>query len=183
MGAKSILLLAGHMGQHFINAYHSCADITVIVEPSPQGTGGALKQAENMLDEEFLLFNGDTFFTFDPALLAWLAENGEMDALMLLRSMTTTSRSGVVTLKNRRVVAFRERGNGGPGLINAGVYRLRRRALELLPEGRSSLEVDLLPALAHGNRLLGMVSEGVFIDIGIPEDYRRASNIIQGCQT
>lgn len=70
---------------------------------------------------------------------------------------------------------MRERPDGrGPGLINGGVYVLDRTVAERLPPGASSLERDLLPALAGEGRLGARIYDGAFIDIGVPDAYGEA---------
>jgi len=62
------------------------------------------------------------------------------------------------------------------GLVNAGVYVFSHDFLKHLPEGPASLEKDVFPRLLpHGIYVLEQ--DGVFIDIGIPEDYARAQEI------
>jgi NDP-sugar pyrophosphorylase family protein len=75
-----------------------------------------------------------------------------------------------------RVVTFASRpANGGPGLINAGVYMFHRAVLDAIPQGRPvSLEAEVLPALAARGALFGWLTDGDFIDIGTPESYRTA---------
>lgn len=52
---------------------------------------------------------------------------------------------------------------------------MRREILDLIPAGRPcSLEAEIFPRLAKSGRVRGTVLDGYFIDIGVPEDYRRA---------
>jgi D-glycero-alpha-D-manno-heptose 1-phosphate guanylyltransferase len=68
-------------------------------------------------------------------------------------------------------------------LANGGVYWVRPRALHqtgFLPGNKCSLEEDIFPsAFALGQRMMGIEFAGVFIDIGIPADYNRASNLLK----
>jgi D-glycero-alpha-D-manno-heptose 1-phosphate guanylyltransferase len=74
-----------------------------------------------------------------------------------------------VRLDGARVTGFAEKAEGaGAGLINGGVYWMRREAVETLPPGPASLERDVFPALAAAGRLAGRVYEAPFIDIGVP---------------
>ena len=60
-----------------------------------------------------------------------------------------------------------------PGLINGGVYAVNRQVLDSIPtDQKISLETDVLPGLL-GKGVFGMAGESYFIDIGLPEDYRR----------
>lgn len=74
-----------------------------------------------------------------------------------------------------RLTAFNEKTTKArPGTINGGVYLMTRSLMEEIPRGKVSLENDMIPRwLGECRRLGGMVNDGYFIDIGIPEDYFR----------
>ena len=60
------------------------------------------------------------------------------------------------------------------GTINGGVYLLSKSLIEQIPEGKVSLEQEMIPKwMKEGYQLGGFVNEGYFIDIGVPEDYYR----------
>ena len=69
-----------------------------------------------------------------------------------------------------------------PHLANGGVYWLRPDALReqaAVAEAPQSLETDLFPALLRaGRKLCGCVFQGTFIDIGLPDDFRRAQDLL-----
>jgi D-glycero-D-manno-heptose 1,7-bisphosphate phosphatase len=76
-----------------------------------------------------------------------------------------------------------ERPDGpGPGLVNGGVY-LMKREIASMAEQVCSLERDVLPGLAAAGRLCGRGFDRYFIDIGVPEDYDRAQKEVPGRQT
>ena len=63
-------------------------------------------------------------------------------------------------------------------MINAGVYLQRKEIVSALPAGKAiSLERDLFPGLLSG-KVYGLISEGIFIDIGIPADLERAQTLL-----
>jgi len=94
---------------------------------------------------------------------------------MCLRQVEDTARYGSVQMAGDFVASFNEKGRSGPGLINGGIYCLKREAVDLLPAGASSLERDLFPQLAGRNRLCALAFDGYFIDIGLPETLARAA--------
>ncbi|MDQ2803986.1 MAG: HAD-IIIA family hydrolase, partial [Pseudomonadota bacterium] len=182
-GVEEFLVLSGYLSAQLEQAVRAAAaslprpaSIAFSVEPTPAGTGGALFQARGMLDERFLLCNGDSLFDCNLARLlsaAW-TDGAETLGRMLLRQAGEASRYGVVSLQGDRVTAFHERpATGVSGLINAGVYALNRRILEHLSPS-CSLERDVFPVLAAAGQLRGTPAEGWFIDIGVPEDLQRA---------
>src|SRR5712692_2707893 len=100
----------------------------------------------------------------------------EAAMVILLRSVGDLARYGRVALdRDGRVTQFVEKGAcAGPGLINAGVYLVRKKIVRDLPANQAvSLERDVFPCLLD-SRVYGLVCKGVFIDIGIPDDLRKA---------
>lgn len=152
------------------------------VEDSPLGTGGAVAlAAEQLSDDAFLVLNGDTLFDLNylDLALALDAEDAPRPlAAMALRPVPDAGRYGSVELAAGRVRAFAEKSAQGAGLVNGGVYVLRRELLERLPSGPSSLERDLFPALAAEGALVGRAYDGFFVDIGIPESLSGAQRSV-----
>ena len=78
-----------------------------------------------------------------------------------------------------RITQFVEKGSrAGPGLINAGVYLLRKKIVRELPASTAiSLEKEVFPRLLDRG-VYGLVCTGLFIDIGIPDDFKRAQALL-----
>lgn len=178
-GFRDILLLTGYLAAVFepFQAEWSARGVTLTcrVEPEPAGTGGALHLALPDLAPEFLLLNGDSFFAVDLADFTVPPLPPGVDGRLALRAMPVTGRYGTVRLADGRICGFQPRAaEGGPGLINAGVYWLRRAVVAENSGLPYSLEADVFPRLAAAGRLEGRVFDGYFLDIGIPEDFARA---------
>ena len=91
-----------------------------------------------------------------------------------------SARYGSVTIEpGGRVTEFVEKGTrSGAGLINAGVYLVRKEIVAALPAGEAvSLERDVFPGLLRG-KVYGLISKGLFIDIGVPADLERAQTVL-----
>ena len=148
--------------------------VDVAIEPDRAGTAGALYHARDRLDDRFFLFNGDSLLQADLLELeAKLASSGAVGALAL-RPVDALGRYGVVRLEGEQVTAFGASGDPkAPGLINGGVYAFSRALVDRLPP-TGSLEADVLPHLADEGALRGLVCDGFFLDIGVPEDFARA---------
>lgn len=182
-GFRQVLLLAGFRAEVLETwlARDRVAErlglaVEVVVEPQPMGTGGALIQARDRLDDAFLLANGDTWFDFDWRVLA---DRADAPVVMALRQIAEADRYETAVLVAGRVTAFRPRkGTPTPGLINGGVYRLEKAAL---PDraGVWSLEADFLPRVAAEGQLGGEVFAGDFIDIGVPASFAAAQNLLR----
>lgn len=177
-GFEEIILLCGHFAEKIYSVFDGVtvlnSRVRCVVEPQPMGTGGALQQAANLLDSEFLLLNGDSLFDFNLRDLQTLASNESWLGKVALRPLTDTGRYGTVTLEGEQINSFVEKANSGSGLINGGVYMLRREVLGYIQSVPCSLEKDILPRLVSEGKLYGRAYPGYFIDIGIPEDLQRA---------
>lgn len=180
-GVERILLLAGHFGDQITLRYGERivggATVSVIVEPEPAGTAGALRIAAQALDETFYLMNGDSIVDINLRSLD-LAAAGALNA-MAVRAVDNASRYGSVTVNAaNRVVRFEEKRldlDDRPGLINAGVYLLRREVVDLIDRTPMSIESDIFPLLAKNGAIVAVPTEGYFIDIGLPDTLERAA--------
>lgn len=185
-GFDRIILLAGYLGGQFADGFAGVRRlagrdvvIQVVVEPEPAGTGGALEFLRDFADDSFLLMNGDSWFDLDLRAFATTAQGDDALVSMALRQTVDTSRFGLVELEGRRVARFLPRGAAAnAGLINAGVYFMRRAMLDQIPPRPCSLEADVFPALAAAGLLAGVIEQGFFIDIGVPADYAAADSLI-----
>jgi len=177
-GVSEILLLAGHLAEVVAERYDGRAvlgaAVRVVVEREPAGTGGALRHVADQLDDVFLMSNGDSFCELNYLALEQALGPDDIGA-MALRQVDDAARFGSVELAGDRVTAFREKNAAsGPGLISAGVYVLRRRVLDLITHLPCSIESAVFPQLAESGALAGQVSNGYFIDIGLPETLAAA---------
>jgi len=186
-GVEEFVLLAGHLSAEIEAAVDEIrrflprpATITISVEPSRAGTGGALHHARALLDERFLLCNGDSVFSCNLADLLRAAQH-DPGCWLLLRPVADLDRYGAVALgpDGRRVQSFQARaasqaGTRSGGLINSGVYLLDSRIFDYLTPD-CSLEQDVLPALAEAGQLSAVVKDGYFRDIGLPGDLAAAA--------
>lgn len=181
-GFDRILLLAGHYGEQIRERYEGRrirgSHVTVAIEPAPMGTAGALRWSRALLDDRFLLLNGDTYFD-----IAYRGLERALDAAphalaaLALRTVADAARYGAVEVEGERIRRFREKvpnEAGAVGVINGGVYLMARELVDLIPEGPSSLEVDIFPGLAAQGRLIGASRQGYFIDIGLPDTLTQA---------
>lgn len=147
-----------------------------VIENTTLGTGGAAHHAMAATGlSEALIANGDTFLggsleamlhPLDPAV-------GEA---MRIATVTVADRGrfgGVAVEPQGVVTAFLEKGQTGAGMINAGLYRVHASALVGEDAPSFSMETDVMPRLLSRRALTAREVAGPFIDIGIPEDYRR----------
>jgi mannose-1-phosphate guanylyltransferase len=156
-----------------------------VEEPEPLGTGGAVKFAEPLLDERFLVLNGDVLTDIDlTAQLARHVDTGARATLALI-AVEDPSAYGLVRLDgDGGVREFLEKPSPDQidtNLVNAGAYVLERDVLAGIPAGqRVSIEREVFPTLV-GDGLHGAPSDGYWLDIGTPERYLQATyDILDG---
>lgn len=174
-GVQRAVLAVGYMHQtirkHFGDKYRDCA-ITYSVEQQPLGTGGALVQALSLVQAKtFLVLNGDTYFAVPLSTLTEFHRQHRAEVSLSLFRSDNPRYTGISLAADGRVENL-----SGHGAANGGVFMFERSAVARLPAGVSSLEKDLLPRLLDG--LYGCIFDVPFVDIGLPEDWRAAANII-----
>ncbi|KAA0577949.1 NTP transferase domain-containing protein [Azospirillum sp. B21] len=177
-GFDDIVLLAGYQAEivhAFVNqgniGAQTGARIRVVVEQAPLGTGGALHHARELLADEFLMMNGDSMFDFNLLDLATRSLPQPCIGRLALRSVPDATRFGLVKISGSRIINFHERPKfPGPGIVNGGVYYIKKDILKLINNFPCSIERDVFPRLALEGLLAGLTFNGYFVDIGIPED-------------
>jgi len=174
-------VITDHFGSNFKGAA-----IDYVIEREPLGTGGGLLLAAQKMSNElpFLLLNGDTYFEVDLKALNEFSLRNEADCSFSLFCPNEIGRyMGMEVSPKGQVISLKSSRNLSHPLANGGVYWVRSQAL-LLDEftcgDKISLEDDIFPAcLASGKRLFGLEFPGKFIDIGVPDDYRRAQDFLE----
>ncbi|MDR0864318.1 MAG: nucleotidyltransferase family protein [Candidatus Symbiothrix sp.] len=156
-------------------------EVTTKVEESPLGTGGAIKYALSAVKgDSAIVINGDTFFNIDLDQFERFHLFQQAEATIALKPMTNFERYGSVILdeESKQIGNFEEKKYCEKGLINGGIYAIRKDALDIFPE-KFSMENDYFSRKVAEGKLSGYISDGFFIDIGIPEDYKRAQSLFK----
>ncbi len=156
-----------------------------VEEPDPRGTAGALKYAESLLDERFLMLNGDVLTDID--LTAQMAQHERTSAAgtLALVPVEDPSAYGLVRLEEDNAVReFVEKPSADQidtNLISAGAYVLERWILDDVPADQNvSIEREVWPRLV-GHGLYGFPSEAYWLDIGTPDRYLQGTfDILEG---
>jgi D-glycero-alpha-D-manno-heptose 1-phosphate guanylyltransferase len=181
-GVGRVILAVGYKREVIIAHFGAAWDgleIDYAIETEPRGTGGGTRLAVDRLrGDSALLLNGDSFLARPLAPLRAALAAGR-DLVLTVRPEPDTGRYGVCEVEDGRVIGFRPGVPGGAGLINAGVYALRRGLFDGfdLPEV-FSFEQDFMAP--HIGRLSvgAVVADEPFIDIGLPESYALAQSFI-----
>ncbi len=156
-----------------------------VEEPEPRGTAGALKYAEEFLDERFLMLNGDVLSDLDLSAQVAGHERTGARATLALVGVPDPSAYGLVrTGEDGSVTEFVEKPSADQvdtNLISAGAYVLERDVVEMIEPGRAvSIEREIWPRLV-GNGLYACAHDAYWLDIGTPETYLQATfDILEG---
>jgi mannose-1-phosphate guanylyltransferase len=196
-GVDDVIMSCGFLASGVRNVLGDGSGLGVrlrfVEEPEPLGTAGALKFAEPMLDEHFLMLNGDVLTDIDLTEQIEQHERTGAKATLALVAVPDPTNYGLVRIDDEgRVREFVEKPSSdsveerpssdeNDNLISAGAYVLERGILELVPAGRNvSIEREVWPLLVE-NGLYGFRAENYWLDIGTPERYLRATfDIIEG---
>jgi mannose-1-phosphate guanylyltransferase len=151
----------------------------------PLGTGGPIKNVEKLIGrkEPFLVLNGDVLTNINYAeLVKKHRSRSKALATIALYEVEDPSRYGVAKLtKDNKILNFIEkppREKAPSNLINAGIYVLEPEIFDYIPSGKPvSIEREVFPKLAKEGKLYGYDFEGLWIDIGEPDDYLRANKL------
>lgn len=150
-------------------------------EETPLFTGGAVKRALNSCQSDWVfVLNGDTWLDVDfSAMEAAACDAPEgVSAVIAVKRMRDFERYGTVDVgADGALTAFHEKRPCEEGLINAGVYLLRRDTLNNMPV-KFSLESDYFERVVGEGALRAVECPGGFIDIGVPEDYEFAQTML-----
>lgn len=163
--------------EEYLNTQFSTLNYQCSIEEEPLGTGGAIQLGcSKATDENIVVANGDTLFKADLHKAFRFHTHNIAECTLLLKPMKNFDRYGVVELsKDNLVKNFKEKKAYEYGVINGGLYILNRNKFldEEFPS-KFSFEKDYLEKFYAQRRVYGFVQDEYFIDIGIPEDYRRA---------
>ena len=181
-GSKQVVLCTGYMAEEIrrqIGDTYKFLQIIHSTEDRPLGTAGAIRNAlQHVHSDVLFLMNGDSFVGVDlKDYLRWYFEKDREAALLLTHVKDARRYGRVKVVEDDTVISFEEKGeNASEGLVNAGIYLLKKTLLALIPPHTFySLEQDVLPKLI-GSGMYGYRCNGRFIDIGTPESYRLAED-------
>ena len=164
---------------HFGTQYKSI-DIIYSHEEEPLGTGGAIKKSLNLLKSHYaFVFNGDTFLDLDINIANkyWL---NNKKPTVVGKYIANTTRYGFLEVQNKKVLKFVEKPKIPlSGFVNCGVYIFSKNDLKKVPFDSFSIEYDYFIDEAKKENLMFFESCGLFIDIGIPEDYELAQSLLK----
>jgi D-glycero-alpha-D-manno-heptose 1-phosphate guanylyltransferase len=177
---EKIILAAGYkyevIESYFGTSYKNMK-LVYSVENVPLGTGGAISKASGLISSDyFFVLNGDTYFELDFDRMEETFIKSKSGLMIALKPMTSFDRYGSVVTSGEKIISFNEKRFCEKGLINGGIYIIMKDWLNEKAIGNVySFEKDILEKVVPGEKVAYYISDNYFIDMGVPEDYIKAS--------
>lgn len=179
---EHVVLSTGYLADKIVEYYkteYKGIKISYAKEETPLGTGGGIRLAITKCTTiDVLVLNGDSFFDVDINTHYKNHISKQAECTLALRKVDDAARYGTIVLGSENIIeTFKEKDNiAQAGLINGGVYILNREIYfnnteEVVP---FSIEKDFYEKKIKELQIFGFEYDGYFIDIGIPEDYKKA---------
>lgn len=190
-GITSLVLATSYLSDvftpYFGDGSHWGMKLQYAVEEKPLGTGGAIRNAAQLLrgDESIVIFNGDVLSSHDLSKQIQMHESLDADVTMHLTHVEDARAYGCVPIdEDGRVTAFLEKMEKPvTNTINAGCYVFHPRVVAQIPEGKVvSIEREIFPDLvSRGQAIYGMVDDSYWLDIGTPSALLQGSvDVVRG---
>lgn len=172
---NKIYILAGYKGYLLKKKYHNkivnTCKIKVIIERTPMDTGGALFPLKKLINNDFVLVNGDSILKLSK--LQYFKYN-YMFLTRNLKYKTNSKLNGInIGKENNLRIDIRSK------LMNAGVYYLKSNFLNNIKNKKISIETELLPGLIKEKKIKGIFSGQFFLDIGTPNSFINAPKLLK----
>lgn len=189
-GVREIVFSTGHFAEQIERwASHSTTGAALgsgltmrcRCETIALGTGGGILNCADGIADPFLAVNGDSLVVCDLAPLVALMRDPAVEGALIGVAVPDAARYGTLDVDESGSLRRFSEKQTGRGIINGGIYLLRRRLFGALRPGEpASMEYDVIPtALARGARIAVHVVDAPFLDIGMPESLARAESFIR----
>lgn len=187
LGFRNIILCISYLKEQIIDYFKDGSKfglkIEYRIEEEPLGTGGAIKNVEDLVGELFFVVNGDTYPLFNilesVKFYHRKKPSGCLGVIMVSVHKNGEDKGTVKLGEDGKIVTFNEKkiDNSGDWFVNAGVYFFDRSIFyQDVWERKCSLEKDIFPRLINKGLIFGMKTNGSFIDMGTLEVYKSLVN-------
>ena len=180
-GIKDIILCIGYKAdkikQHFKDGEQLGVNIQYSVENKPLGTGGAIKKASENIKETFIAINGDNLADFNWTEIIKQHKENNAKITLALYPVEDVTKFGIAKLDSNKIIEFIEKPSpeeAPSNLNNAGGYVIEPDALDILPEGKCSIERDCFEKLAKQGVVYAYRHEGQWFPTDDLEKYNKA---------
>lgn len=181
-GIKHISVTVNYLGEqleeHFREPRNE-VQIQTVREPKFLGTIGSIKFVPEFFNDTVLVMNSDLFtnINYEDFYLHFKEYDADMSVAAIPYDVDIPF--GILNLDGRNITGLSEKPHYGY-YANAGIYLIKKSAFDLIPEDTMFHSTDLLEALvAAGRKVIRFPLGGTWIDIGTPQEYRRAMDLVK----
>ena len=174
---NKIIIIAGFKGKEISKLYNNkkinFTDIECIVENKPLGTGYALNSIKDKIKNDFVLFNGDTYFDYNLQNFFKKKLNKKHIAKIILtknKKKSLTQNLLNMNLSTKNLIYFSKKSS----LIGAGTIFFSKKIKRYISKKSISLESDILKKLIIKKKIVGEIDNSFFVDIGTENNLKYA---------
>lgn len=178
-GIRDIILCIGHLGEQIENYFGGGGRFGVSIKYSHEdrliGTAGALKNAENLLEDVFFTLYGDSYLFLDfKAAMSFFESKDKLALMSVYKNYDKYDRSNTA-VEGELVKKFsKSERTAGMVYIEYGANIFRKEILKMIPQGHYTLE-RLFPRLIETGDLLAYEVRNRFYEIGSPQGLKELS--------
>jgi len=180
---SKIIMCVGYLGdkikEYFGDGRNLGMNIQYSFEKKPLGTGGALKNAEDLLEDEFMVLNGDTFLDMDyQGLIQSFYRMKKCGMVVCFKNQPKMMKNNIEIDDKKKIIKYSKAVEEKANTVDAGVQIFKKEVLELiLPHKKISLEEETYPVLIQKNQLVGYITPQKFYDIGTLKQLKEFTQI------
>ena len=184
-GIKNIVLCIGHMGEqiekYFGDGRKYGVNIRYSFEDKLLGTGGALKKAEDVLEDPFFTMYGDSYLFLDfPATMRYFKSQNKLALMTVYKNYDRYDRSNTVVEGDLVKKFSKQEKTTNMVYIEYGANIFKKKALRLIPEKQPCSLDDLFPILIEKEELLAFEVEERFYEIGSFQGLKEFEEFVRG---
>lgn len=170
--------LKEQLEEHFAEP-HNGVQVNTVREPKFLGTIGSIRFVPEFYNDTVLVMNSDLFtnINYEDFYLHFKEHNAEMSVAAVPYDVDIPL--GILNLDGRNITGLSEKPHFGY-YANAGIYLIKKSALDFIPEDTMFHSTDLVKSLiAAGRKVIRFPLNGTWIDIGTPQEFRRANDMVK----
>jgi N-acetyl-alpha-D-muramate 1-phosphate uridylyltransferase len=182
---RDILVLAGYLGEkieeYFSDGRKMGLRISYSFDKTPMGTGGALKLAGKLLDDRFVLLNGDTLLPIDYAEFAGVFIRHNCSAMIVAYdNELNIAPNNLIVDDNGSVLSYNKDASARMTHLDAGVIAVRKSVLDLIPADKvCSFEREVFVKLVEAGDMAAYVTGTRFVDMGTFAGLQEIAKVLQ----
>jgi NDP-sugar pyrophosphorylase family protein len=182
---KNIVLCAGHLGEqiesYFGNGRKYGVNIEYSYEDKPLGTAGALKRAENLLDDTFFTIYGDSFVNIEfGRIMSYFNSQNKLALMTVYKNHDRYDKSNTEVEGNLVGRYSKKEKTSGMVYVEHGVNAFRKKVLDMIPANEFYSLEDLFPNLIEQQELLAFEVNERFYEIGSLQGLEEFEQLVKG---